>query len=126
MGSYLKKSGIILGIVSAYTLEADAGRAINTEDQTGSPTLDNGFYILISETATISTSFSGRTFARFKGTGVVGINTFIPPAVSGLYYTQTIQFIYVTMGSATVSRSYYDTVATGAKHIWCIYKVIAI
>ena len=126
LGSYLKKSGIILGNVSTYSLAADTPRTINQEGSTGSPTLDNGFYILISETSTNSNSFSGRTLARFTGSGVVGMNTFVPPTVSGLHYAQLIQFIYVTSGSATIMRSYYDTVATGANHIWNVYKVIAI
>ena len=126
LGSYLKKSGIVLSNVSSYGLAADTPRTINQEGSTGSPTLDNGFYILVSESSTNSNSFSGRTLARFTGSGVVGMNTFVPPTVSGLYYAQLIQFIYVTSGSATVMRSYYDTVATGANHIWNIYKVIAI
>lgn len=126
LGSYLKKSGIVLSNVSTNMLAADTSRTINQEGSTGSPTLDNGFYILISETSTNSNNFSGRTLARFSGAGVVGLNTFVPPTVNGLYYAQLVQFIYVTSGSATVMRSYYDTVATGANHIWNIYKVIAI
>lgn len=126
LGSYLKKSGIVLSNVSTNMLAADTSRTINQEGSTGSPTLDNGFYILISETSTNSNNFSGRTLARFSGAGVVGLNTFVPPTVNGLYYAQLVQFIYVTAGSATVMRSYYDSVATGANHIWNIYKVIAI
>lgn len=126
LGSYLKKSGIVLSNVSTNMLAADTSRTINQEGSTGSLTLDNGFYILISETSTNSNNFSGRTLARFSGAGVVGLNTFVPPTVNGFYYAQLIQFIYVTSGSATVMRSYFDTVATGANHIWNIYKVIAI
>lgn len=102
-------------------MSADTTRGLNSENGYGDVILSKGFYLLISETS-VGANYSGRTFARFQGTDVYGLNTFMPPTINGYGYMQIIQFINVT-SSATVGRWYYDTVQTASNHLWRVYKL---
>ena len=125
--SKLAKSNIVLTHVATKTLPADQGRSVNTTGSFGAVDLMPGFYILVSESSVPSSSFSGRTQARFFGNNsIVGHSTLMPPTVNGYYYDQLLQFILVTSGTQSVTYGYYDTVSTGVNHIWNVYRVISL
>lgn len=117
----LKDALSSFALTDSRDMSADTTRGLNSESGYGDVTLSKGFYLLISETS-VGANYSGRTFARFKGSDVYGLNTFMPPTINGYGYMQIIQFINVTT-SATVGRYYFDTVQTASNHLWRVYKL---
>lgn len=111
------------GQVDYRELASDAVRLSGQWAQNGGVTLGKGVYIAFSQTTTGS-GYSGRAYCGYSGNGVSVVDAMPPtmPTNFGNYYQ--VQLIIIKTGSETISRSYWDSQQTGAKHIWQIYRIL--
>ena len=103
-------------------LTSETVRAYNEWANLGTVSLSRGVYIAFSQSTTGS-GYSGRAYCDFSGTGVSIVDSMPVTMPTNFGNIQITQLIVVT-SSQTVSRRYWDTQPTGAKHIWQIYRIL--
>ena len=113
------------GLTDYLELGRDTPRKSGDTGYDGGLTLSKGVYIALSQT-TSAPGYSGRAYCDYAGEGVSPVDMMPPTMPTGTSYGnfQITQFIIVKSDSATLSRRYWDTQSTGAKHIWQIYRIL--
>lgn len=111
------------GRVDYRELASDTPKLVNQTGGMGSVALGKGVYVALSQAST-STGYSGRAYCAYSGNVVTTVD-FMPPTMpTGFGNFQLVQLIIVKSSSETVNRIYWDSQATGAKHIWQIYRIL--
>ena len=106
-------------------LDEEASRSTGNSGTIGTVTLNKGVYIALSQTTT--TNYTGRTYCDYYDEcgGVISNTDFMPPLMPTNYGNcQIVQLIIVKSNPATITRRYWDTQSTGAKHVWQIFRIL--
>lgn len=103
-------------------ISRDVVRAKEQTSGYGNVYLGPGLYIAFSQT-TVAANYNGRAYCDYGGNGATVVD-FVPPTMTEAYSNnQIVQLIIVKSGTTSLQRRYWDTQATGAKHIWQIHRI---
>lgn len=103
-------------------LDRETARSTETWGSLAPVTLSKGVYIAFSQTTTGS-GYSGRAYCDFTGDAVSVVDGMPPTMPTNFGNIEITQLIVVT-SSTSVTKRYWDTQSTGAKHIWQIYRIL--
>lgn len=103
-------------------LAMETVRSYNEWGGLGTVSLSKGVYIAFSQSTTGS-GYSGRAYCDFSGDNVSYVDNMPPTMPTNFGNIQITQLIIVA-SPQTVTRRYYDTQSTGAKHTWQIYRIL--